>query len=488
MSDRNRLMSLGTFSGVVVAVMVAALIFVLIFVPRSQVSDTPEVINLENISAEEPLSENDGIIGSEQNTANFSDTSHDVMSNVLAGSDQINQIPTNVDQQNENNVSIESSELDQGSISSVENDMKNLSPDANELNIVGSDEESSFDNQQVNARNSLSTDDSTKQSPISTSKDTVISDTLPPPVLDVLRVSRDGTVIVAGKSAVESTVDIFINSQITSSASVDARGNFVAVFLIPNSTEPRVLTLVARSDTQQAALADEFIIAPTGGDLIAESVTTNTLEDTVNDQSKNNSTQDMQQGNLPELSQSANVSILRIGEDGPELMSPDILYSAVDNTQIELETISYDTDNSVLLSGRSLPNSNVLIYMDEEFTVDSIADPAGRWNAKLSYIAPGNYRLRIDQLNDDHTVISRLETSLNKESRENLDKVRSTESSFPQEFPVAAVTIQRGDTLWAISRKRYGHGVLYVRIFEANRDSIRDPNLIYPGQIFTLPE
>ncbi len=47
--------------------------------------------------------------------------------------------------------------------------------------------------------------------------------------------------------------------------------------------------------------------------------------------------------------------------------------------------------------------------------------------------------------------------------------------------------MQAGDTLWAIARERYGEGVLYVQVFEANRDAIRDPDLIYPGQVFDLP-
>lgn len=52
---------------------------------------------------------------------------------------------------------------------------------------------------------------------------------------------------------------------------------------------------------------------------------------------------------------------------------------------------------------------------------------------------------------------------------------------------IAAVTVQPGSTLWAIARDRYGEGILYVQVFEANRDKIRDPDLIYPGQVFDLP-
>ena len=51
-----------------------------------------------------------------------------------------------------------------------------------------------------------------------------------------------------------------------------------------------------------------------------------------------------------------------------------------------------------------------------------------------------------------------------------------------------AITVQTGATLWAIARERYGEGILYVRVFEANRESIRDPDLIFPGQVFRLPD
>ncbi len=48
--------------------------------------------------------------------------------------------------------------------------------------------------------------------------------------------------------------------------------------------------------------------------------------------------------------------------------------------------------------------------------------------------------------------------------------------------------IVRGDNLWRISRETYGAGQRYTVIYGANRDQIRNPNLIYPGQIFVLPK
>ena len=52
---------------------------------------------------------------------------------------------------------------------------------------------------------------------------------------------------------------------------------------------------------------------------------------------------------------------------------------------------------------------------------------------------------------------------------------------------VSSKVVSRGDSLWRISRIRYGDGSRYALVYRANRDRIRDPNLIYPGQTIALP-
>lgn len=52
----------------------------------------------------------------------------------------------------------------------------------------------------------------------------------------------------------------------------------------------------------------------------------------------------------------------------------------------------------------------------------------------------------------------------------------------------SAVIIRRNDTLWRISRRVYGHGVRYSTIYLANQDQIRNPDRIWPGQVFMVPE
>ncbi|GLS87331.1 peptidoglycan-binding protein LysM [Cypionkella aquatica] len=50
-----------------------------------------------------------------------------------------------------------------------------------------------------------------------------------------------------------------------------------------------------------------------------------------------------------------------------------------------------------------------------------------------------------------------------------------------------SVTVQPGYTLWGIAQQNFGDGVMYVQVFEANKAKIKDPDLIYPGQVFTIP-
>jgi len=52
----------------------------------------------------------------------------------------------------------------------------------------------------------------------------------------------------------------------------------------------------------------------------------------------------------------------------------------------------------------------------------------------------------------------------------------------------ASYVVQRGNSLWLIARQIYGQGTRYTAIYSVNRDQIRDPNKIYPGQLFKMPK
>lgn len=159
---------------------------------------------------------------------------------------------------------------------------------------------------------------------------------------------------------------------------------------------------------------------------------------------------------------------------------------SAENPEIFLDTISYDDEGGLTLAGRGVPNGVVRLYLNNAVIGETVTDALGAWSYDASAIEPGVYTLRIDQLNADGSkVLARMETPFKREARSKLQEQLSAAESPAR---INVVTVQPGNTLWGISRKRYGRGILYVQVFEANRDKIRDPDLIYPGQVFSLPD
>ncbi|ASP22419.1 LysM domain/BON superfamily protein [Antarctobacter heliothermus] len=150
---------------------------------------------------------------------------------------------------------------------------------------------------------------------------------------------------------------------------------------------------------------------------------------------------------------------------------------------VALDSISYDDQGDVLLSGRGKTTSFVRVYLDNTPVTTSRIREDGGWRVELPEVDQGTYVLRIDQINERGQVTARVESPFLRENAAVLEGALAGGTGL-----VRTVTIQPGNTLWGISSNRYGDGMQYVRIFEANRERIRNPNLIYPGQIFNLPD
>jgi len=184
------------------------------------------------------------------------------------------------------------------------------------------------------------------------------------------------------------------------------------------------------------------------------------------------------------------VTVLRAGKDGVSLVQPATPVAPELANKVALDTISYTETGDVQLAGRAQPEALVRVYLDNSPVTDIATARDGRWSTALTSVAPGIYTLRLDEISlADGSVSSRLETPFKREAPEVLQPALEAGSSPDASAPaIQVVTVQEGDSLWAISQERYGSGFLYVRVFEANKSDIRDPDLIYPGQIFTLPK
>ena len=366
--------------------------------------------------------------------------------------------------------------------------------------------------------------------------------------LDTARVDADGLVTLAGRAAKGATVEVLVDENLIGTIAVGQDGNFASIFELNSSEEIRVLVLRIKTGEQFAYADQSIVILPSQikGNAVendlqvsegdaglessvgAPSVETSVVDNsTVSQEQKTAKTEesfnleskealvenqkDVEQAELvinidesadPNLSNSdddksdktANVVLDSDGERTPS--KPKVVVADSDGVkvlqdeqaitdQLALDSIAYDPFGNVTVGGRSSPSGLVRFYVNNEAISAAKTNKEGYWETDLSDIVPGTYTLRIDQLSLKGDVISRLESPFKREDREKLAKLIAPSTSPAR---INIVTVQPGNTLWAIARKRYGDGLLYVRVFEANRDKIKDPDLIYPGQLFDLPD
>ena len=325
-----------------------------------------------------------------------------------------------------------------------------------------------------------------------------------PPQFSTFRLESDGMMLVAGRGIPEWTTEILLDDAVLAKVIPDSNGEFVEFLSITSSMEPRVLSLLSTSPltNEKIASLEDIIITPIQVAMADEPSEDNTQMES----SAESSAAMLEESTEPEIGDDAKLkdqseqtasheedkqeaatpkqAVLISDESGVRVLQPAEPEKSgqPETASIVLDLVSYSEEDEVLLRGRGSAGENVQIYLDNDFISQVSISEDGRWNAILASIEPGNYILRLDLLDDNGNVTSRLETPFTR-----TDFVEVAKQLEPEK-KVQFVTIQKGNTLWGISRKNYGRGILYVLIFEANREHIKDPDLIYPGQVFVIPD
>jgi nucleoid-associated protein YgaU len=350
-------------------------------------------------------------------------------------------------------------------------------------------------------------------------------------VWDIVRVEPDGSTVIAGRATPGALVSITMDETEVGNSDVDASGGFVALLSLGASELPRVLALTEILPDGSRLEADaSVILAPSPKVMVAQAETPAIADPAASEALQDapapsyesaavaadnpaaptptadapsitpneNADVDQPAGDIiaaPQIETPAIVGVKPPKPTAPTVLLADesgvrVLSTAGDQpealTNVSIDSISYDSAGEVALSGRSTGQSTVRVYLDNAPLLEVIIGDDGQWRADLPDIDTGTYTLRVDELNESGTVISRAETPFRRESVEAIQALDLDGTT--NRAPVSLVTVQPGNTLWGIARQNYGEGILYVRVFDANTDRIRNPDLIYPGQIFTVPD
>jgi hypothetical protein len=143
---------------------------------------------------------------------------------------------------------------------------------------------------------------------------------------------------------------------------------------------------------------------------------------------------------------------------------------------VSVDAVDYAEGGDVQFAGRANPGGSVRLYLDNRHIGDAQADSEGRWNLRpADPIPPGVFDLRADRVDTAGRVTGRVQMPFQRSE------------APPAALREGTVVVQPGQNLWRIARQTYGRGVRFSVIYAANRDVIRDPNMIFPGQVFALP-
>jgi nucleoid-associated protein YgaU len=168
------------------------------------------------------------------------------------------------------------------------------------------------------------------------------------------------------------------------------------------------------------------------------------------------------------------------------------------NPPVTVEAVESE-ENKVYVAGTAEPGSSVRVYVGDDYQGEATANSSGRWLLEGDKsVAEGNVEVRADMIAEDgKSVDARAAVTFEKQQDEQivLTKVVASGTSGSEagdgadvKKALPVVIIRKGDNLWRISRRLYGDGIRYTTIYQANKGQIRDPDLIYPGQVFLTPE
>ncbi len=300
------------------------------------------------------------------------------------------------------------------------------------------------------------------------------------PSFDTVRVEPTGDAVIAGRAAPGAEIVIKLGGKAIGKAVADATGAFAFVSDQPLPAGAAALSLETTVGGKTIA-SEQTVAVAVKGDQKSEPM----------------------------------VALVKPDEPTKIIQAPKAAEPVAMADSVKLDAVDYDAAGNIIFSGRGRPSAVVRLYIDNSAAGEVKADDAGRWMfAGTSAVAAGTHMLRADEIGADGKVSSRVELPF---LREEPAKVAAAAPAAAEPVPAASepapaavaaapavepaaetqvaaaapepsrMVIQPGNNLWKLSRQVYGKGIRYTVIYEANKDQIRNPNLIYPGQVFVMP-
>ena len=250
------------------------------------------------------------------------------------------------------------------------------------------------------------------------------------PVFDVVRIDPAGSVVVAGRWVSKSNVSILFNKKIVATERTNENGEFV--YTNKKNLKSGNYTISLLSENNKESDAKVFVY-------------------------------------IPETGYESALSLL-ITKDGSKILQAPTLSKG----DLIVSKIDYLDTGRIVITGKALPKLRVSVTLDDKYLgfarVSSYKNfGIGKDIKKL--VEGKEYTLSIKLHDSQGTVISEIKHSF----------VMPKATGFNNTF----YTVRKGDCLWMISKNFLNKGVFFTVI--AKRNNIKNPNLIYPNKVLSIP-
>ncbi len=349
------------------------------------------------------------------------------------------------------------------------------------------------------------------------------------PVFHVLRVEEDGSVLMAGAAEPSSLVEVLHGENVLAKTSAADNGDFVIVF--DNPLKPGVYELFIRSTLKDnillSAEAGIIKIPEAGEEVIAMVAKPGKATKLIQIPAPVVKPDPVPVAPVSDSEKPVEAPVAKVEPEKPtpvvEQVAPP---KPAPVKPVLLGAVEVEGDK-LFIAGSGEPGRIVNLYLNDVFVGETKVSPQGSYLLEtVSSLKVGKHVVRADMLAlENAVVIARAQVPLIHDAPQVAEVTEPEQQPAPviiakapepvdqpsrnlgavaienpepvaeiQEEPKriirtsSSVIIRKGDNLWRVSRRVLGRGIRYSTIYNANKSQIKNPSLIFPGQIFKIPE
>lgn len=337
------------------------------------------------------------------------------------------------------------------------------------------------------------------------------------PSFDLVRVEPNGESVIAGRAAAGATIELLRGDQVHARAVADASGLFAIVPpALPPGSHQIVLQSIAPDGARQRSAQSVTVVIDAAQKRPLVTLTTPDQPTVVLSNPEPPEPQVAQNAPKRPEEPAKAAEPAQPAPQPPQQAGAAPEQPAQPAPRPEIKIVSVEAEEGKLfVSGLSAPGATVRLYLNDALIAPGGAGADGKVSFSIgSGVRPGDYRIRLDDVDPvSGQVKSRAEVAFHVPVQVASSKPEARVAASPSASPSAqgepaarantdaqvaaagtivipninTAIVSRGDNLWRISQRIYGSGYRYTVIYGANQDQIRNPDLIYPGQVFVLP-